>query len=109
MLRSTEAIGLVGGVRSCERPIRKCEASLTWLVQRPLLRGANREQTALPLDHNIAHVGRCRAYERDAAGGGCARTLTNPFGPRARLSLGSPRAYQPCTPIARRLQLIKPS
>src|SRR5438270_3934175 len=65
VLRPPQPFRLVGAVACRNRPVRPGQPALCWLVLRPLLRWADRQQAALAFDHDIAGIGCGRRDQRD--------------------------------------------
>jgi hypothetical protein len=67
-LRSAQGFRLVGGKEFRHRAVGPRQPPLRRLEKRPLARGVNGEQTRLPLDHHVTHIGKSLAHECDADG-----------------------------------------
>src|SRR5437763_14202058 len=108
VLRSPQALRLVGAVGYRNGPVRPGQPALCRLVLRPLLRWPDRQQAALAFDHDIAGIGCGRRDQRDPAAAVTDDLVANTLRPAAGLAKAATGQQQPGPPIAFRRLLVGP-
>jgi hypothetical protein len=108
VLRTAQPVRLVGREQCRDRTIRPGQAMQRGLVMRPFAKRADREETALALDHDGAGVERGRRDQRDPSRETLLDTCPNEFGAGAGLAEAAPGQQEPDPPVAKR-RYLRPS
>src|SRR4029077_16555242 len=103
--QSSYTLGILTGAHLADRAVRPDELPLRRLIIRALPGRTNREDSALALDHPLAHVAGVLAHQRDPAE--ALYLLTHPLGTDAGLPEAAARHHEPVAPIAVRRDLVR--
>jgi hypothetical protein len=106
VLRTAQPVRLVGREQCRDRTVRPGQAMQRRLVIGPLLGRPDRQNAALPFDHDIADIERGRRDQRDAPRQAELGTRPNKLGAGAGLAKAAPGEQQPDAPVAGRRFLL---
>ena len=107
MLRSAQAVRLVGAEQPRPAPVGEGQQTLAWLELRIKIRRRDRQNAALAFDEDVAGVCFGRRDQRPARFRHRLRLRDRPLGDRQGFAPSAPRHNQENAPVPRRRKLLR--